>query len=100
MSQKLLLPHRYKLIGLFIFIPFLLLGIAFRFFDFVISFLTISKGNDKKFRFINPQNLTDELALTGIITGLLFIAFAREKQEDEFINKVRLESLQWTVLVN
>jgi hypothetical protein len=31
---------------------------------------------------------------------LLFIAFAREKQEDEFIGKLRLESLQWAVLFN
>jgi len=32
--------------------------------------------------------------------ALLFIAFAREKQEDEFIGRLRLESLQWAVLVN
>ena len=38
--------------------------------------------------------------LTGIITGLLLIAFSREKHEDEFISRIRLESLQWAVLIN
>ena len=34
------------------------------------------------------------------LSGLLFIAFAKEKHEDEFINKLRLESLQWALLFN
>jgi hypothetical protein len=99
MKPKLLLPNRFKLIGLLLFIPFLALGIAVYFYDFGFSFLmpdvkpgTIFSGN--------IQDYTDEVALTGIIAGLLLIAFAREKQEDEFINKIRLESLQWAVLVN
>ena len=46
------------------------------------------------------NNLTDEIALTGIIISLLLIAFAREKEEDEFIHLTRLESWQFAVLVN
>jgi uncharacterized membrane protein len=45
-------------------------------------------------------NFTDEIALTGIILSLLFIAFAREEHEDEYIGSIRLKSLQWAVLVN
>lgn len=105
MKSSLLLPPRYKMIGLCLFIPSLCLGIAYRFFDFGFEFLTIRSSSLRSSEvsrgiFFTPQNLTDEFALSGIIIGLLFIAFAREKQEDEFINKIRLESLQWAVIVN
>jgi hypothetical protein len=100
MMSKLLLPHRYKLIGLLIFIPFLILGIAVYFYDFGFGFLQFQVHIRNGIFDNNRQDLTDELALTGLIAGLLFIAFSREKQEDEFISRVRLESLQWAVLIN
>jgi hypothetical protein len=100
MISKLLLPHRFKLIGLIVFIPFLALGIAVRFYDFGFSFLQYTVHVDWGVFDSNKQDLTDELALTGLIIGLLFIAFSREKEEDEFIGKIRLESLQWAVLIN
>jgi hypothetical protein len=49
---------------------------------------------------MGDYNLTNELALTGLIIGLMMIAFSKERQEDEFINKLRLESLQWAVIIN
>ena len=98
MRSKLLLPHRFKLIGLIVFILFLGLGIAVRFYDVGFTFFQYSRrANDSIF---DRQDLTDEIALSGIIIGLLLIAFSREKQEDEFISKIRLESLQWSVLIN
>jgi len=100
MRSKLLLPHRYKLIGLLIFIPFLILGIAVYFYDFGFAFLQFQVNIDYGIFDNNRQDLTDELALTGLIAGLLLIAFSREKQEDEFISRVRLESLQWAVFIN
>jgi len=75
-----------------------------RFFDFQFSFLTLqfvkTRINSKNMHLEDTINLTDELALTGIIVGLLFIAFAREKTEDEYIAQTRLESLKWAVLIN
>ena len=105
MKSSLLLPPRYKWIGMIVLVPSLILGILVRFKDFEFDFLTFPSkakqgGMQKIFNFDEVINLTDELALTGIIIGLLFIAFAREKQEDEFIGKIRLESLQWAVLIN
>jgi hypothetical protein len=99
MKYRLLLPYRFKLIGLIIFLPFLALGIAIRFFDFGFPFLMYKVDMDTMFH-NNWQDYTDEIALSGIIIGLLLIAFAREKSEDEFITKIRLESLQWAVLIN
>jgi len=104
MESKLLLPNRYKRLGLFLLLPSLVLGILVRFFDFQFSFLTLHFGktiiHSKNLNLTESINLTDELALTGIITALLFIAFAREKTEDEYIAHTRLESLKWAVLIN
>ena len=106
MNSSLLLPHRYKLIGWFLFIPFLALGIIWRFWDVELDFLTISfieqtvSGKNFTLTDNTALNFTDEIALTGMITGLLFIAFAKEKREDEFISRTRLVSLQWAVLIN
>ena len=104
MKSTLLLPSRYKKIGILMLIPSLILGILVRFNDFSFDFLTLTTGHSyvksKPLNFDEVINFTDEMALTGIIVALLFIAFAREKQEDEFISKLRLESLQWAVLIN
>ena len=98
MRSKLLLPSRFKWIGLCLFIPFLIVGILNRYNGFQFDFLTIVREHNS---ILNPvQNLTDELALTGSIISLLMIAFAKEKHEDEFIYHSRLESWEWAVLIN
>ncbi|MBP8115701.1 MAG: hypothetical protein KAY50_10110 [Chitinophagaceae bacterium] len=98
MKSTLLLPRKFKWIGLLLFIPSLALGIGAIFYDFHFSFLNMPTPAGK----LNPAdyNYGDEVALTGIVIGLLMIAFAREKHEDEFISKLRLESLQWAVIIN
>jgi hypothetical protein len=81
------------------------LGLLWRFQEFSFDFLTLKQSykqhlGDKTINFDEQINLTDEFALTGLIVGLLFIAFARQKQEDEFIHHTRLQSWQWAVLIN
>ena len=49
---------------------------------------------------IQTNNFTDELGGILLIIGLLLIAFSKEKDEDERISRVRLESLLWATLVN
>lgn len=93
-----MIPNRYKRIGWMILVPSFILGLFVRFADLQLGFLEISKNN--KSLLDDDINLTDELALTGIIIGLLLLAFSREKVEDEYIGKIRLESLQWAVLIN
>jgi hypothetical protein len=106
MKTSLLLPARYKRIGIILFIPSLVLGILCRFWDFSFDFLTLrlpsanKDANTGKLSFEGIINFTDEFAITGLILSLLFIAFAREKQEDEFIHQNRLESWQWAVVLN
>jgi hypothetical protein len=90
MSNSLLIPNHYKRLGFIILIPFLVLGALCMFRDFNFSWLDIGKS----------INLTDEIALTGTIAGLLMIAFSKEKTEDEYISTLRLESLQKAVLIH
>ena len=100
MQSALLLPYKYKLIGTILFMVSLALGILVWFWDFQLPFLTIILRKKAGNVFDDKINFTDEFALSGIILALLFISFAREKREDEFINKTRLESWQWAVLIN
>jgi hypothetical protein len=85
MSRALLIPNHYKRLGFIIFVPFFILGAIHLFADFNLEFLNF---------------LTDEVALTGTIIGLMLIAFSQEKIEDEFIGTLRLQSLQWAVIIN
>jgi len=100
MKTKWLFPHSYRLIGWIILLPSIALGLAALYSEFQWKFLTLPiiamnfpGGNI-------PINLTDELAALGVISGLLLIAFSREKVEDEMIIQLRLEALQWSVYVN
>ena len=49
---------------------------------------------------VSVLNFTDEIAAIGSIVGLLFIAFSKVKVEDEYVSKIRLESLQWAIYFN
>lgn len=42
----------------------------------------------------------DEVTLIGLIVSLLLISFSKEKDEDEFISQIRLNSLVWALLIN
>lgn len=51
------------------------------------------------FRFIHTDaGLT--IFLTTSILGLLFISFAKRKQEDEMINSLRLFSWSWSIIIS
>lgn len=45
-------------------------------------------------------DLSDELAMVGLTVSLLFIAFAKERDEDECIAQIRGNSLTWAVIVD
>ena len=38
--------------------------------------------------------------MIGFIISIMFIAFSKEKKEDELLSKIRLESLMWAVYIN
>lgn len=91
-----------------LFIPGVLLGIVFLmspsdigFFDVkVFSIVEEAIFNDTVFFTSSENNILDEIAGIFIIIGALLIAFSKEKLEDEFIAKIRLESLVWATYIN
>lgn len=106
MKIKMLLPHKYKLIGWCIAVPAFVIMMLYMYADFAFGFLEyhaqgakISLDGTLLFN-TDSNNFTDEIAGVLLIVGLLMIAFARERFEDEMTVKIRLESLLWAVLLN
>ena len=106
MKTTLLFPHRFKAIGWILFVPSLLLGtLALTVNDTLLGIRVnvISLfGDNLSSGFLKPMTVDITFTLAGslVIIGGLFIAFSREKFEDEYVAQLRLASFQWAVLVN
>ncbi|MRG46478.1 hypothetical protein GFS24_15250 [Chitinophaga sp. SYP-B3965] len=95
MKSNYLLPHIYKKIGWFITIPLFFIGLIFFPLNDTLEIFRAPSWFDSF-----PGEYSDEVISAGLIIGMLLVAFSREKIEDEYINKIRLESLQISVLIN
>ena len=107
MKLDLLLPHKYKIIGLWIFIPTVILAALDLFMHWELDFLDVQVFSLTKVRGIfeddrGPGMMTDNILneLFGIflIIGGLLIMLSKEPKEDELILKIRLESLLWATI--
>lgn len=100
MKSKFLLPNYLRPIGWMLIIPGFILGYLNVFQSYEIAGFGLQLR--EKGTLFTPafENFTNELALTLVIAGLLFIAFARLKREDELTANLRLNALYWAVLVN
>jgi hypothetical protein len=108
MKKDLLLPHKYKRIGWFIFLPAVILGI-------VILITGVEKiplngwsfalvdddtaGKSRFFSFVHT-NICNTIVGIFFIVGGLLVGLSKEKNEDEFIASLRQTSLLWALLVN
>lgn len=111
MKSKFLLPHKFKRIGWLLLLPGTILGIIYSFTELsflpparitVFSLLNspfLGSREAGNFSFIQV-NIIPTLVAILFLSGALLVAFSREKQEDEFIEKLRLSALLWAVLVN
>jgi hypothetical protein len=111
METRFLLPNRLKLVGWIFLIPSAFIGILSIFFDFEFKFLDMNMPAifpDKVSQIVDPAvlfgfirtNTTGTLAGILVIIGGLLVAFTKEKVEDEFISKIRLESILWATYLN
>lgn len=108
MTTTFLLPHKYKLLGWIFLILGLICGIYLLFNDLESDLLkvpVISLFNEpiigKKGSFqIIENSIFDELTSMLIIVGGLIVGFSKEKIEDEYIAKLRTESLIWALVFN
>ncbi|MEO7174963.1 MAG: hypothetical protein ABIV51_03920 [Saprospiraceae bacterium] len=103
-----LLPTKFKKIGWCLLIPATILGVFRIISDFDNDMLTMKvfailndnfMGSTGYFKVIETD-VTNTIVGVLFILGALFVGFAKEKSEDEFIAKLRLSSLLWAVLVN
>lgn len=108
MKQKLLLPNKFKRLGWFILISSALMG-------FLLIILNDSRieinstvfaiyadeilGKTHYFSFVKTDIINTLIGSLFIIGGLM-VGFSKEKNEDEYISNLRLNSLLWAVLVN
>ena len=109
MKTHFLFPNQFKTIGWILFIPSFIAGAFLLFSDFdfdrnyeiqVFAFLNDAILSDIKYCTIIKYGILDELLVISIITGAVFIGFSKTKNEDEFISKIRYESLVWATYLN
>jgi len=107
MKTKLLLPNYLKRVGWVILVPSALLGLFILIFDYDFGFLeakafTLYSGTLKEPHFFTliKANLTGTIVGILFLVGAIFVAFSKEKSEDEFIAGIRLESLLWATYIN
>ena len=110
MQTNYLLPNKYKIIGWILFIGGILSGFKIVFSEYeyepiktkVLSiFNNFALGsNEMEYFKVIETGIAGELASIAIIIGGLIIGFSKEKVEDEFIYKLRKDSLVWAIIFN
>ncbi|TDQ10280.1 hypothetical protein [Pedobacter metabolipauper] len=98
MKAKYLFPPYFRIIGILLAIPGLILGYLFIFHGYNIP--GFDSGADSNHMLGKLANYTNEIALTLAVIGFLFIAFSKVKREDELTAYLRLNALYWAVLIN
>lgn len=109
MKLNFLFPNKFKRIGWFTLIPSAIIGLLTLIYEYEPSFLDFNvpaifadelfSVNKKTFRMVTNNILNEILGVLIIISSLL-VAFSKEKSEDEYITKIRFESLAWAVYFN
>lgn len=109
MKSRFLLAHKYKPLGWFLFTIGFVLGVILMLNEYdypnwevpvfpLIGESGLLSGN-QAFEW-NENNISDEIASILIIIGGILVSFSKTKDEDEYISKIRMESLIWATYVN
>ncbi|WP_297334923.1 hypothetical protein [Algoriphagus sp.] len=91
--SKILLPHRYQQLGWFSLIPFACFAYGSAFHDFELKWLDLGPISVPNAFEGTDNNLSNELSILGLFSALFLISFSKEKNEDEYIQKLRLDSI-------
>ena len=108
MKTTFLFPNQFRIIGWIMFLPALIGGIILlasgydedRWVLKVPAIFNLDLLGDPQSMVIVANGVSDEILLVMTIVGGLFAGFSKLKNEDEFIAKIRYESLVWAVYVN
>jgi len=102
MNSGFLLPHRFKSIGWILLIPSFILAILWVCeirFDVQAPVFAIWSTKNELFTIIH-KNIYNEIVSIPLLISLMMVTFAKEKNEDEYISKIRLDSLVWALYIN
>lgn len=107
MKTNYLFPYQFKRIGWIILIPVSIIGILWLIFisgdqNLLVTnvFALMSDYSKTDFFEIIENDISDEIIAILFIVSSVFIVFSKEKNEDEYIRKIRLDSLVWAIYVN
>ena len=109
MKANYLLPHKLKSFGWILFILGIICGVIVVTNQYESDALTVNVfsiyneglfGKNDGFFQIIENSILDELIAIAIIVGGLIVGFTKEKVEDEFIYKLRKDSLVWAIICN
>ncbi len=97
MKTVFLFPHRFKTMGWIVLVPSLILGLSTMLFSsFELDALDWKvpwNGNDS-------DNFTNELLMILVLVSAMVVGFSKTKEEDEYVQKIRLDSLVWSIYLN
>ena len=110
MKTDYLFPFKFKIIGWILLLSGLFLGTLliandFEFPDWSMQVFPLIGEKSGMFT-VNESltwsenNISDELSAILIIVGGILVGFSKSKDEDEYISKIRTESLIWATYVN
>lgn len=97
MKSQLLLPYRYKKIGWIILVPALVLGLLKWW--LINDHETLTYVVNIYYKNVFFDIMTTVL-VAAILAGALLVVFSKEKQEDEYVQNLRLSSFGWAILIN
>ncbi len=109
MKTQFLFPNKYKKMGWMLFVPSMIIQLIAILFEVnldnylnvkVLALYQDTFGNKSLFFSIIKNSITDELLTISLIIGGILICFSKLKNEDEYISKIRYESLVWSTYLN
>ncbi len=108
MKTLYLFPNRYKKLGWIILLPAFIIGLILFFTDYEYPTVEITVFSpfgesglfSKSIKYFFSNNIIDEIVAVLLIIGGVLVGFSKEKIEDEYIAKIRIESLVWAVYIN
>lgn len=111
MKMRYLFPSKYKKIGWVVLLLGLCIQIGMGVFEVdapawldvkvypIAGFENVSFSGEIS-QSAHVDNILDEIISVFIIVGCILVAFSKTKEEDEYISKIRIESLIWATYVN
>jgi hypothetical protein len=109
MKTQFLFPNKYKKLGWILFVPSLIIQLIAILCELsldnylnvkVLALYQDTFGNKSHFFSIIQNSISDELLTISLIIGGILICFSKLKNEDEYISKIRYESLVWSTYLN